>query len=131
MRSSQSLVQKLEELRVKMSDCLFCKIVEGKIPSNKVFEDGNVIGFKDLHPQAAIHVLFVHKKHTQDINELCKNDPNQLVDLFNGIRIFSEQNGADKNGFRVVTNLGKHAGQTVFHTHLHVLAGESLGHFGA
>jgi histidine triad (HIT) family protein len=69
--------------------------------------------------------------YTDLFNELCKNDPNQLVDLFNGIRIFSEQNGADKNGFRVVTNLGKHAGQTVFHTHLHVLAGESLGHFGA
>lgn len=114
-----------------MSDCVFCKIVEGKIPSSKVFEDENVIGFKDLHPQAVIHVLFVHKKHTKDINDLTQTDPDQLLHLFNGIRNFSVKSGVDKNGFRVVTNSGNHAGQTVFHTHLHVLAGEALGHFGA
>jgi histidine triad (HIT) family protein len=114
-----------------MSDCIFCKIVEGKIPSTKVYEDEKVIGFKDLRPQAAIHQLFIHKAHTKDINELSKTDPSQLADLFNGIRLYTEKEGLTQNGFRVVTNLGAHAGQTVFHTHLHVLGGEPLGHFGA
>lgn len=114
-----------------MSDCIFCKIVEGKIPSTKIYEDENVIGFKDLRPQAEIHQLFIHKKHTKDINDLAKNDPGQLADLFNGIRHYTEKAGLIQNGFRVVTNLGPHAGQTVFHTHLHVLGGEPLGHFGS
>lgn len=114
-----------------MSDCLFCKIIDGKIHSTKVYEDGNVIGFKDLHPQALVHVLFVHKRHSRDINEISKNDPVQLTDLFQAIRLYTEKSGAEEQGFRVVTNVGKHAGQTVFHTHLHVLAGEFLGHFGA
>lgn len=114
-----------------MSDCIFCKLVEGKIPSTKVYEDEKVIGFKDLRPQAAIHQLFIHKKHTKDINELAKSDPSQLADLFNAIRLYTEKDGLTKDGFRVVTNQGPNAGQTVFHTHLHVLAGEPLGHFGA
>lgn len=114
-----------------MSDCIFCKIVEGKIPSTKIYEDEKVIGFKDLRPQATVHQLFIHKGHTKDINDLAKTEPSQLVDLFNAIRIYTEKEGLNKEGFRVVTNLGPHAGQTVFHTHLHVLGGEPLGHFGS
>jgi histidine triad (HIT) family protein len=114
-----------------MSDCIFCKIVEGKIPSTKIYEDEKVIGFKDLRPQATIHQLFIHKKHTKDINEMAKNDPAQLADLFNGIRLYTEKEGLVKDGFRIVTNQGPNAGQTVFHTHFHVLAGEPLGHFGS
>ena len=114
-----------------MSDCIFCKLVEGKIPSTKIYEDEHVIGFVDLRPQAAIHQLFIHKKHTKDINELTKSDPSQLADLFNGIRLYTEKASLVKDGFRVVTNLGPHAGQTVFHTHLHVLAGEPLSSFGS
>jgi histidine triad (HIT) family protein len=113
-----------------MSDCLFCKIVEGKIPSTRIHEDEKVIGFKDLRPQADIHLLFIHRRHTKDINDLAKNDPSQLADLFGAIQIYTEKEGLTKDGFRVVTNLGANAGQTVFHTHLHVLAGEPLGHFG-
>lgn len=114
-----------------MSDCIFCKIIEGSIPSTKIYEDDNVIGFKDLRPQAVIHQLFIHKRHSKDINDLAKNDPGQLADLFNGIRLYTEKDGLTQNGFRVVTNLGPHAGQTVFHTHLHVLGGEPLSHFGS
>jgi histidine triad (HIT) family protein len=114
-----------------MSDCIFCKIVEGKIPSTKIYEDEHVIGFVDLRKQAVIHQLFIHKKHTKDINDMAKNDPSQLADLFNGIRLYTEKEGFTKDGFRVVTNLGPNAGQTVFHTHFHVLAGEPLGHFGS
>jgi histidine triad (HIT) family protein len=114
-----------------MEDCIFCKIVTGKIPSTKLYEDEHVVAFKDLRPQAAIHTLFVHKKHSKDINELLKNDPSQLVHLFQGIRLYTEKENLVSDGFRVVTNQGPNAGQTVFHTHLHVLAGEALGHFGS
>lgn len=114
-----------------MSDCIFCKIIEGKIPSTKIFENANVIGFKDLRPQAAIHQLFIHKSHSKDVNELSQNDPAQLADLFEAMRLYSEQEGLTKDGFRIVTNLGPNAGQTVFHTHFHLLAGEPLGHFGS
>lgn len=114
-----------------MSDCIFCKIVEGTIPSTKIFEDENVIGFKDLRPQAKIHQLFIHKKHTRDVNDLAKNDPKELSDVFNAIRHYTEKENLTKDGFRVVTNMGPNAGQTVFHTHFHVLAGEPLGHFGS
>lgn len=114
-----------------MSDCIFCKIVEGKIPSNKIYEDEHVIGFKDLHPQAKVHNLFIHKKHSSDINDVAGNDPSQLTHLFQAIKHFTEKEGLDKTGFRIVTNQGRHSGQTVFHTHLHVLGGEGLGHFGA
>jgi histidine triad (HIT) family protein len=114
-----------------MSDCIFCKLVHGKIPSTKVYEDEAVVGFKDLRPQAAIHQLFVHKRHTRDINDLAKSDPAQLADLFAAIAAYTEREGLTREGFRVVTNLGPYAGQTVFHTHLHVLAGEPLGTFGA
>ena len=114
-----------------MIDCLFCKIIEGKIPATLVYEDENVVGFKDLRPQAVVHLLFINRKHTKDINEMTKNDPTQLSDLFHAIRLYTEKNGLHQEGFRVVTNQGPFAGQTVFHTHLHVLGGAPLSHFGA
>jgi histidine triad (HIT) family protein len=113
-----------------MPDCIFCKLVAGSIPSTKVYEDENVLGFKDLRPQASIHQLFIHKKHTRDINDLSKSDPSQLAQLFEAIRLYSEKDGLTKEGFRVVTNMGPNAGQTVFHTHMHILGGEPLGSFG-
>ena len=113
-----------------MSDCLFCKIAEGKIPSTKVFEDENVLAFKDLRPLAKEHYLFIHKRHSKDVNDLIDNDPDQMADVFSGISAFTKKQGLTNNGFRVVTNLGPHSGQTVFHTHFHVLGGEHLGGFG-
>lgn len=112
------------------ADCLFCKIAEGKIPSTKVFENDSVMGFVDIHPQAKIHLLFIHKKHTADINELSQ-DAMSLGQVFQAISEYTKAQGLDKNGFRVVTNLGRHGGQTVFHTHFHVLSGEQLGRFGS
>jgi histidine triad (HIT) family protein len=114
-----------------MSDCIFCKIVKGEIPSTKIHEDDNVIGFKDLRPQAKEHYLFIHRRHSKDISDLAMNDPAQLKDLFQAISTFAKKDGIEKNGFRVVTNQGPFAGQTVFHTHFHVLGGEPLGHFGS
>jgi histidine triad (HIT) family protein len=114
-----------------MSDnCLFCKIAKGEIPSNKVFEDESVLGFVDLHPQAKLHYLFIHKNHTKNINELASNEKN-LGQIFTAIKTFTEKENLDQEGFRIVTNSGKNGGQTVFHTHFHLLGGEKLSTFGS
>jgi len=114
---------------MKDANCIFCKIVEGTIPSNKVYEDTCVIAFKDLKPHAAKHLLFIHKHHSTDINHMVEIGPSQVQDIFKAIAVYSKNEGMDKNGFRVVTNLGAYAGQTVFHTHFHLLGGELLGGF--
>ncbi len=114
-----------------MSDCLFCKIVKGDIPSAKIFENENVFGFKDVNPLAKEHYLFVHKNHTANVNEISENCPEQLADIYSGIHEFTKGTELEKNGFRVVTNVNAHAGQTVFHTHFHLLGGEQLKGFGS
>lgn len=116
---------------MKETDCIFCKIIEGTIPSTKVYEGGKVVGFKDLHPNAAVHYLFIHKSHTRDVNHMMDQDPTQVQDLFRAITEVSRKEGLDQKGFRVVTNLGEHAGQTVFHTHFHLVGGEPLAGFGS
>ena len=115
---------------MKNPDCLFCKIVAGVIPSTKVFENDKVFAFKDLHPSAKNHYLFVHKNHTRDMNDLILTEPGQMAEIFSAIREVTVLEGLDQQGFRVVTNMGPNAGQTVFHTHFHVLAGEILRGFG-
>lgn len=115
---------------MKNTDCLFCKIVDGVIPAAKVFENDHVIGFVDIYPQAKTHLLFIHKTHTKDINEMSQN-PITIGHVYQAITEYTKTQEIEKNGFRVVTNLGKYAGQTVFHTHFHVLAGEPLGRFGS
>ncbi len=113
-----------------MSDCLFCKIVDGSIPSKKVFESDRVYAFEDISPMAKGHVLFVHRNHTSDINSMSDLHPEQMTEVFAAIAEFTREHGHDKTGFRVVTNCGPDAGQTVFHTHFHVVFGEKLGTFG-
>lgn len=110
--------------------CIFCKIIQGDIPAKKVFESESVIGFVDLHPLANKHFLFIHKNHTKDVNEMVGTDPNQVGEIFKSITAFTQKEKMDQEGFRVVTNLGSHAGQSVFHTHFHLLGGETLGRFG-
>lgn len=113
------------------SDCLFCKIIAHQIPSQIVFENEDVLGFKDIAPMAKEHFLFIHKKHTSNINEIADDHPEQLTHVFQAISSFTKKSSFIHNGFRVVTNLGSDAGQSVFHTHFHVLAGGRLGSFGA
>lgn len=113
-----------------MSDCLFCKILEGKIPSAKVYEDENVYAFKDIAPHAKEHYLFIHRNHTSDVNDLMDKSQNDLIDIYSAIKKFTENSELATKGFRVVTNMGAQAGQTVFHTHFHVLGGEQLRGFG-
>lgn len=114
-----------------MSDCLFCKVLAGDIPSDKVFENDKVYAFKDIYPQAKEHYLFIHKEHSRNVNELSQNNPEQLSEIFSAISEFTKSNHLEKDGFRVVTNINKNGGQTVFHTHFHVIGGEQLKGFGA
>lgn len=103
-----------------MEDCIFCKIIKGEIPSSFVYEDENVVAFNDLYPQAPIHILVVPKKHVANITEA---DGEMVKNIFETINNIAKDKGIDKSGFRVVTNCGEDAGQTVNHLHFHILAG--------
>lgn len=109
-------------------NCLFCKIIKGEIPSTKVYESDRVIAFKDLNPVAPIHVLFVHKNHNKNINDMSDNSSENILDVFKSIAEFTKHEGlaSANEGFRVITNSGVNGGQSVFHTHFHLLAGKRL-----
>lgn len=109
-------------------ECVFCKIMMGESPCTKAFENDDVLAFHDLHPLAKHHVLFIHKKHTANINGMSTVAVGQV---FTAIKEYTAGTELERTGFRVVTNLGPDAGQTVFHSHFHVLGGEKLKGFGA
>ena len=109
-----------------MSDCLFCKIIAGEIPSIKVYEDDNVYAFKDITPVAPLHTLIIPKKHISTINDLESDDAEVMGNLFLAAKKIARQEGYDEAGYRTVMNCGEAAGQTVFHVHLHLLAGRDL-----
>lgn len=111
------------------SDCLFCKIIAGDIPSTSVLSTETTYAFRDINPQADVHVLVVPRTHYEDAEALAKA-PQDLADVIAaGVQV-ARQEGIDEAGFRLVFNTGEHAGRTVFHAHLHVLGGEQLGLFG-
>lgn len=110
---------------MSQSDCLFCKIVAGAIPSDKVLETDEVLSFRDINPEAPTHVLVIPKRHVASIHELREADADELAKIFAVIRKVAEQEGVG-DGYRVVTNVGATAGQSVFHLHFHVLGGRSL-----
>ena len=106
-----------------MSDCLFCKIIAGEIPGNKVYEDDKVYAFRDINPQAPVHVLVVPKKHMANILE-CDGETAAAVTA--AVKVIAAQEGVDQSGFRVVTNCGKDACQSVEHVHFHLLGGAQM-----
>lgn len=109
-----------------MSNCIFCKIIDGDIPSQKVYEDDDVFAFKDLNAQAPLHVLIIPKKHISSINALTADDAETVGKLYLAAKKIATDAGYADDGYRVVMNCGEAAGQTVFHIHLHLLAGRSL-----
>lgn len=113
-----------------MSDCLFCKIVAGDIPATTVYETGTTLAFRDINPQAKVHVLVVPKEHHEDAAALGTADPRLLADVVAAAAEVARREGMDQAGYRLVFNTGEDAGRTVFHAHLHVLGGEPLGQFG-
>ena len=103
-----------------MEDCIFCKIINTEIPSNFVYENEDVIAINDLNPKAETHVLVIPKKHVASLNEL--NDETEALKIFKGIKETVKKLGL--TDYRTVINTGKNAGQTVFHLHVHILAGK-------
>ena len=108
-----------------MSDCLFCKIIRGEIPSKKIYEDDKTFAFEDINPQAPTHVLIVPKKHIVGLKEAGPED----AELIGYCQLVAAKLGRERkieNGYRTVYNVGPGAGQSVFHLHLHLLGGRTL-----
>ena len=108
-----------------MSDCIFCKIVAGDMPSKKVFEDDEIFAFHDVRPLAEVHILFVTKHHYADVRQI--KDPALIGRIVQAATKIAEDFPQAQKGFRLVTNSGAEAGQTVFHFHLHLFAGKFHG----
>lgn len=106
-------------------NCLFCKIIEGKIPSSKVYEDDKMLVFKDIEPKAKVHLLAVAKSHFKLLSEMKEEGAELVKYMLTKIPAIAEQNGCE-NGYRLIINQGDDAGQTVFHLHIHILGGEPL-----
>ena len=108
-----------------MSNCLFCKIVAGEIPSTKVYEDDTVLAFRDIAPQAPTHILVIPKCHIRSVAEITAENSAVVAHIFEVIAGVAKAEGLE-NGYRVVSNCGEHAGQTVHHLHFHILGGRQL-----
>jgi histidine triad (HIT) family protein len=108
-------------------DCLFCRIIAGELPAEVVAETDRTFAFRDINPQAPTHVLVLPRAHYRNVAELYAADPSLLADtMLAGVKV-AEQEGIADSGYRMLVNTGAHAGQTVFHMHLHVLGGRPLG----
>ena len=106
-------------------DCLFCKIVDGEIPCTKVYEDDNVLAFNDIDPKAPVHILVIPKRHIESCAGIDGSNSAVVAMIFETIAKIAKENGFG-DGFRVVSNTGDSAGQSVKHLHFHVLAGREL-----
>lgn len=107
--------------------CLFCRIVAGEIPASKVYEDDDLLAFNDVNPQAPLHVLLVPKRHIATLNDLLETDDSLTGKLVRAAGAIAREKGHADGGYRTLFNCNSDAGQTVFHIHLHLLAGRRLG----
>lgn len=106
-------------------DCVFCKIVKGELNSEKIYEDSEVLAFKDLEPQAPVHFLVIPKKHYEDVEQVPEKDLQIFEKIFKAIQHIAKELGLN-DGMRIVNNCKEQAGQTVKHIHFHVLAGRKM-----
>ena len=113
-----------------MSECIFCKIIKGEIPSTNVYKDEQVSAFRDINPVAPTHILIVPNKHIDSVNMMIVDDEPLIGHLFTVAKQLAAQEGISEGGYRLVVNTGAEAGQTVFHIHLHLLGGKPLGRMG-
>lgn len=107
-------------------DCLFCKIIAGEIPSTKVYEDDEILAFRDIAPQAPTHILVIPKEHIGGVDELTDENSAVVAHIFAKIAEIAKSEGL-ANGYRVVSNIGEHGCQSVRHLHFHILGGRQLG----
>ncbi len=107
--------------------CLFCNIINGDTPSDKVYENDKVYAFRDINPQAPVHILVVHREHTESIDDTTADNSHIYSDIFMAVKDIASQENLDK-GYRIIINNGTAAGQVIWHLHVHILAGkENLG----
>jgi len=109
-----------------MSDCLFCKIVDGSIPAKVVYKDDRLVAFQDINPQAPLHVVIVPRRHVATLNDLAQSDDGIVGEMVRRAAALAKENGYSDGGYRTVFNCNADAGQSVWHIHLHVLAGRKL-----
>lgn len=108
-------------------DCIFCKIVKGEIPAQKVYETENILVIRDINPVAPIHDLILPKKHIENLNEVKEEDKELLGELMLSVNTVAEKENIKESGYRLITNTGKNGGQLVPHLHFHLLGGKNLG----
>jgi histidine triad (HIT) family protein len=109
-----------------MTDCLFCKIRDGEIPCDKVYESDDVIAFRDVNPQAPTHVLVVPRKHISTVNDLEESDKDVVGQMLLAAKKIAADEGIAEDGYRLVLNCNSKAGQTVFHIHMHLIGGRVM-----
>ena len=109
-----------------MSDCIFCKIINGDIPSAKVYEDSKILCFKDIAPMAPVHLLVIPKEHIQSADFITDDNSSVVAYIFSKIPAIAKELGISESGYRIITNHGKDAKQSVQHLHFHILAGKEL-----
>ena len=110
-----------------MDDCIFCKIIKREIPSSIVYEDDEIIAFRDINPVAPVHILVIPKKHISSLGELNEGDESVIGKIYTVINKIAKKEEIDKKGFRVVVNCGEDGGQEVKHLHFHIIGGKKLG----
>ena len=109
-----------------MTDCIFCKIAAGEIPADIIYEDEDVLVFRDLNPQAPVHVLIIPRRHIATLNDLQREDAELIGKMSLVAKTVAEQEGIAREGYRTVFNCNAGAGQTVFHIHMHMLGGRPM-----
>lgn len=110
-----------------MTDCIFCKIAAGEIPATKVYDDGEVLAFRDINPEAPVHLLVIPRRHIATLNDLTEADAALIGQLYLAAKQVATELGVAESGYRTVINCNRDAGQIVFHVHMHLLAGRELG----
>lgn len=110
-----------------MEDCIFCKIIRKEIPADIVYEDDEILSFKDINPAAPIHILVIPKKHIKSLAQLQEQDEALIGKIYTVINKVAQEQGVKEKGYRVIVNCGEDGGQEVGHLHFHLLAGKKLG----
>lgn len=111
---------------MQSAGCIFCKIIAGQAAGEIIYRDDLVTAFQDIHPVAPVHILIVPNEHISSVNEVRPEDEPALGRLFSAARKIAEQRGVEQDGYRLIVNTGLHAGQVVFHLHLHLIGGHPM-----
>ncbi len=111
-------------------ECIFCKIASGQIPAEKLFENDSVVAFNDINPQAPTHVIIVPKEHYPSLNDLPSENLDVVNKVFEAAVAVAKKAGIEKEGYRVICNTNRGAGQEIFHLHFHVMGGRAMGSMG-